>query len=101
MEEPRVFEDADIPPHLLQHELIDLLQLGLQVKQAQWSLRRPEFKVVSKPEWSFGLLPLLGRRNRTGTGESKRSPRWTGLNPGRKPKSCVPPAEVAPRERGG
>ena len=42
MGEPRTFEKTDIPAHLLQHELIDVLQTGLQVKQAQWSLPNQE-----------------------------------------------------------
>jgi starvation-inducible DNA-binding protein len=42
MNEPRTFEKTDIPAQLLQHELIDVLQTGLQVKQAQWSLQNEE-----------------------------------------------------------
>jgi hypothetical protein len=39
MDEPRILEKGSIPTHLLQHELVDVLQLALQAKQAQWSLR--------------------------------------------------------------
>ena len=36
--EQRTFTETELPEHLLQHELIDVLQMGFQAKQAQWSL---------------------------------------------------------------
>jgi starvation-inducible DNA-binding protein len=92
MEEPRVFEDDDIPPHLLQHELIDLLQLGLQVKQAQWSLRDQSTKLskslsglsVSCLRWADQIAQALAKANVPPDGRASTlaaSPNLVSLQP--------------------
>ena len=39
MDEPRIPDEGNTPLYLLRHELVDVLQLALQVKQVQRSLR--------------------------------------------------------------